>query len=40
MNLITLILRDTIGKYGLVKFEKVKYVISFNIDDFAFFHIF
>ena len=40
MDLVTLIIRDTMGKYRLVKFEKVKYVIWFDIVDFAFFFMY
>ena len=39
MDLLTRIIRNTMGKYRLVEFEKVKYDIV-NIVDFVFFHVF
>ena len=40
VDFIPLILKDTMSKYRLVKFENVKYVISFDIVDFFFSHVF
>ena len=40
MDRITLIIRDTMDKWRVEKFEKVKCGILVNIVDFAFLHVF